>query len=214
MEFKRGVSVFLFLPLWLVVSSSVCSFEQAEGFGDWGKIIFNGEVAYTVVNDPLRGEVIRADSQGAASGLVVNKEVNLIHKPFLHWSWKLEKALESSEDEKTKSGDDFSVRVYVLAKGYFPWQTKAINYIWSRHYPVGESWDSPYTSNSKMVVVESGYQNQSVWLSYVRDVRSDFKTFFGKDIKVLHGVAIMSDTDNTGSSAIAYYGPYKIDEKR
>ena len=44
------------------------------------------------------------------------------------------------------------------------------------------------------------------WVEERRNVRADFKALFGKDVRYVDAVAIMSDTDNTGGSAVAYYG--------
>ena len=194
-------------------AGSVWSYEIEKAFGPWEKIIFDGEVTYTKENDPARGEVIRAKSYNAASGLMVNHVVDLNKTPFLHWSWKLEKSITSTAEEQSKAGDDFSVRVYVVAKGFFPWQTKAISYIWSRQYPVGTVWDNPYTRNSKMLVVESGSSRENEWVNYVRDVKQDYQSLFSKNIRQLHGVAIMSDTDDTDGVAIALYGPYWFNDE-
>jgi hypothetical protein len=42
-------------------------------------------------------------------------------------------------------------------------------------------------------------------------MKEDYKQAFGKEPPMISGVAIMTDTDNTGESAIAYYGdiPFK-----
>ncbi|MES9927398.1 MAG: DUF3047 domain-containing protein, partial [Candidatus Thiodiazotropha sp. 6PDIVS] len=39
-----------------------------------------------------------------------------------------------------------------------------------------------------------------------RDIKQDFKTFFGEDVTEIDVVAIMTDTDNTDSTATAWYG--------
>ncbi|MBV1881861.1 MAG: DUF3047 domain-containing protein [Pseudomonadales bacterium] len=208
MSLVRWIVLPILLPI--VGISSAWSYELGDAFGPWDKIIFNGEVIYTQVKDVEQGLVIRAESHSAASGLIVSEEVELSQTPFLHWSWKLEQPLQSDANEQSKAGDDFSVRVYVVAKGLFPWQAKAISYIWSRRYPVGTVWDNPFASHSKMVVVESGNDRLKQWLSYSRNVEADFRSLFGKPVRTVDGVAIMSDTDNTGSDAVALYGPYRF----
>jgi len=44
------------------------------------------------------------------------------------------------------------------------------------------------------------------WVSHERNLYEDFKKAFGYDPPLISGIAIMTDTDNTGESAIAYYG--------
>jgi hypothetical protein len=43
-------------------------------------------------------------------------------------------------------------------------------------------------------------------VSEERNIYEDYKKAFGQEPPMISGVAIMTDTDNTGESAIAYYG--------
>jgi len=44
------------------------------------------------------------------------------------------------------------------------------------------------------------------WLNEERNVYEDYKKAFGEESPMISGIAIMTDTDNTGESATAYYG--------
>lgn len=57
-----------------------------------------------------------------------------------------------------------------------------------------------------MIVVESGAGRLNQWVSEERNLYEDFRQTFGEDPPMISGVAIMNDTDNTGESAIAYFG--------
>jgi hypothetical protein len=57
-----------------------------------------------------------------------------------------------------------------------------------------------------MIVVESGDAKVRQWISEERNVYEDYKKAFGKVPPMISGVAIMTDSDNTGESATAYYG--------
>jgi hypothetical protein len=57
-----------------------------------------------------------------------------------------------------------------------------------------------------MIVLESGEEKLNQWVNEERNVYEDYKKAFGKDPPTISGVAIMTDTDNTGEKAIAYYG--------
>ena len=63
-----------------------------------------------------------------------------------------------------------------------------------------------YTDKVIMFVVESGKEKLNTWVSEERNVYEDYKKAFGEEPPVISGVAIMTDTDNTGESAAAYYG--------
>jgi hypothetical protein len=55
------------------------------------------------------------------------------------------------------------------------------------------------------LVVESGTARLGRWLSYERDVAADYRRVFGEEPGRLIGLAIMTDSDNTGTQAQALY---------
>ena len=57
-----------------------------------------------------------------------------------------------------------------------------------------------------MIVVESGPQRAGQWVDERRNVFEDYRTAFGSDPPAMVGVAIMTDTDDTGESVTAWYG--------
>ena len=180
---------------------------QAESYADspipgWQAVIFEGLTQYSQQDD-----CVLAVSRGGASGLIRAPEAPLAQAPVLRWSWKVETPLKpgSPAPEKVKGGDDFVTRVYVIHKGFFPWQTKAINYVWSREHAVGASWPNPFTSNAMMVVVQSGPEGLGEWQTFERDVRQDFRDFFDMEVDRVDAVAVMTDTDNSQGEAQACY---------
>jgi hypothetical protein len=57
-----------------------------------------------------------------------------------------------------------------------------------------------------MVAVESGDENAGTWVTEERNVYEDYRRLFGEDPPDIGAVALMTDTDNTGGEATAYYG--------
>ncbi len=57
-----------------------------------------------------------------------------------------------------------------------------------------------------MIVVESGGEKLDQWVNEERNIHEDYIKAFGEEPPLISGVAIMTDTDNTGESATAYYG--------
>jgi len=132
--------------------------------------------------------------------------IDLTSTPYLEWSWKVLQTY-SDINEKSKAGDDFPARLYVTAKtGSLPWQTIAINYVWSSEQPIDSEWSNPYTNKSKMIAVQSGDSLTGVWTTQKRNIASDFKRLFDVDIKKLSGYALMVDGDNSSQSGTAYFG--------
>ena len=94
----------------------------------------------------------------------------------------------------------------VCSGGLFFWRTRAINYVWSSNQSVGSSWPNAFTGRARMVAVESGAAKAGRWVDERRDVLADYRRLFGSDPGDVDAVAIMTDTDNTGLSATAWYG--------
>jgi hypothetical protein len=57
-----------------------------------------------------------------------------------------------------------------------------------------------------MIVVESGASRLNHWVQEARNIYADYKAAFGKEPPFISGVAVMTDSDNTGESATAFYG--------
>ena len=171
-----------------------------QGIKGWKPKIFKNETVYSVV-EYEGSKYIQAMSQQSASGLTKELKIDLQVTPFLNWSWVIEQILQGN-DEKTKSGDDFAARIYVIAKtGFGFWNTAALNYVWSNKSPVGDFWPNPFTAKAVMFCVEQGDAGLGKLRTYKRNVLDDFKQIFNKDIKEIQAIAIMTDTDNSQKNA-------------
>lgn len=172
---------------------------------DWREHAFVGHTEYTQDVAGTR-RVVRALSRASASGLVRRVAIDLERTPVLHWRWRVDRTF-GKIDETTRGGDDYPARVYVVVSDpFFFWRTRAVNYVWASVQPRGSTWDNAYTASSKMVAVRSGAADLGRWVEERRDVRADFRRLFGEDVKRIDAVAIMTDSDDTGSNASAWYG--------
>ena len=171
----------------------------------WEEKVFEGRTAYETVRHDGR-DVVRATSRGTASGLYLRRRIDLDKTPILRWSWRVDTTL-GDIDERTRAGDDYSARVYVIrSHPVLLWRTRAVNYVWASMVAAGETWPNAWTDSSRHVAVRSGDALAGQWVEERRDVRADFRELFGKSVRYVDAVAIMTDTDNTGGTAVAYYG--------
>ena len=171
----------------------------------WQVRAFEGETRYRVVELDGR-KVLEADSASSASSLYLEREIDLTATPVLEWSWRIEKT-PGVTDERTKDGDDFAARVYVVAPGEGIFGLPlGISYVWAGQARVGEFWPNPFTSRVMMFALDSGNGAAGTWRTHKRDVRADFLRLFGRKVDRLEGVAIMTDSDNSGLKARAWYG--------
>jgi len=180
------------------------SLFEAEGLAGWERKSFKGETGYSIVREG-GSTVVRARSSAAASGIFRKVQLDPSQYRYLRWKWKVAEPLRGGA-EKTKAGDDYSARVYVVFPGFFFWQTKAINYVWASRLPKEESFPNPYTGNAMMVVVESGTEKAGTWITEQRDILNDYRRLFGGEPRQIGAIAVMTDTDNTGGEALAWYG--------
>lgn len=178
---------------------------------------------YALVKDGDR-LVVKATSVASASGLTKDVKIDPKEYPIVRWRWKVDNLLKAS-DVTTKQGDDYPARLYITFeydpdKVGFGRKAKykagraifgdipiaAINYIWDARAPQGLFIDNAYTDFAKMIVIESGAQGVGGWKDEERNVYEDYKKAFDGEPPMINGVAIMSDTDNTKESAVAYFG--------
>lgn len=185
---------------------NVGNFSSGEING-WQKKIFSGETSYTLTHLGI-DTVLKADSRDSASGLVRKIRVDLLEYPYLNWSWMIENHLLDKADEKKKSGDDYTARLYVVdSGGLFFWATKVLCYVWSDNSQNGAVWPNPYVKNNvRMFAVRTAGDNTSTWYSEKHNVHDDFKRSFDKDVHYIDAVAVMTDTDNSDGKATAFYG--------
>jgi hypothetical protein len=179
---------------------------------------------YTVVREG-EGHVLRAESEASASGLYRRLDLDPRVYRILSWRWKVENVLARA-DAGRKEGDDYSARVYVafhydprtatlwerttygaikLLYGQYP-PRHTINYIWDNRLAPGTALDNAYTDRAKMIVVESGEAQVGRWVAEERNLYEDYQRLFGGEPPRIAGIAVMTDTDDTGERAVAYYG--------
>ena len=176
---------------------------------EWEVKEFEGVTTYeTVVEDGV--PCLKAYAEGTASGLFYKIKYDPQQQPILTWKWKIDNIVENG-DARTKAGDDYAARIYVVFPSIFFWKTKALNYVWANRLPKGEAVPNSYTANAMMVAVESGPANTGKWIEYRRNIYEDYKKYFGSAPGKVGAIAVMTDTDTTGSKASACYGPIYID---
>lgn len=83
-------------------------------------------------------------------------------------------------------------------------------YVWANHTPVEDVIVNPRIDRIRKLVVERGESQLQRWRHYRRNLREDFIRAFGEPPGALKGIALMTDADNTGSQAEAWYGDVKV----
>jgi hypothetical protein len=203
--------LFVFVPPVYADEIQVSRFIS-EGLAGWESKSFKGTTEYSIVREDGR-TVVKAISHGSASGMIRKIRFQPSKHRYLRWSWKISHTVKGG-DEKSKSGDDYAVRLYVVFTGRYIWQTKAINYIWANKLTKGGALPNAFSSNARMIAVESGNDKAGQWLTEERDLFADYRSQFGTDPPEAEAIAIMTDTDNTGGVAEAWYGDIILSSER
>lgn len=179
---------------------------STEDLKNWKTQSFSGSTDYQITLLDKQ-YVLKASSHASASGLYKEQRIDLHKTPYLNWRWRIHHSL-SGLNEQSKSGDDFSARIYiVISGGWAFWRTKAINYVWANSSKKGAIWPNAFVGKKAMMIaLRSSTDKPSTWYSEKRNILEDFKQLFGSDIQYIDGVALMTDTDNSQSHAQAYYG--------
>jgi len=194
----------------------------------WQPLRFDGidtHTQYTHVADEGRG-VIKAVSRQGSSALVRKIEIDATQHPRLSFQWKIDGPIAAA-DLTRKKGDDAAARLYItfaydadqvgwwemvkfetikLFYGEYP-PIAALAYVWANRVEPGAILDNAYTGRVKMIVLESGGSKKGERVTEQRNVVADYrKAFATETVPVISGVGIMTDTDNTGGQAVAWYG--------
>lgn len=195
----------------------------------WEHVAFPGKTPVQFVPSRDDGRAaLEATAISAAS--VVRKRVRIEPQDLgrLRFSWKVPQLIEAA-DLATREADDAPVRVILAFDGdrsrlsakdamlselmrtltgeEMPYAT--LMYVWCNKREPGTVMRSPRTDRVRKLVLESGAERLHRWLDYERDVRADFEKAFGEPPGALIGIALMTDSDNTRSTATALYGPVR-----
>lgn len=204
------VALITFLTVAIIAKASspetiaIAQFSAMDLDG-WENKSFAGETQYSLKND-VGSPYLQAESSQSASALYKKIKVNINETPYLNWSWRIDKAL-SNLKEKEKSGDDYAARLYVVFKtGYTPLSAKALNYVWSSNESPDDYWPNAYTKKAIMIPLRTNQDNMQTWQNEKINIKKDLIKYFDKPPQYIDGVAIMTDTDNSKSSARASYG--------
>ena len=169
---------------------------------------------------------LSADSDCSASALHLPLgEIDLAQTPVLRWRWRVDDPLEI-DDERSKPGDDFAARVYVL----FPFESEhssivsrlqrgivralyqreppgtALTFVWSSSEPLGAKWINPHTDDTHMRVLGTGSGGQ--WQRASVDIPAEYVAAFGRAPQNPVGLALMTDSDDSCQHAAARFADF------
>jgi len=143
-------------------------------------------------------------------GVQAGREVawNLEAYPILAWSWRPIEFPKGS-DERKSSTNDSAVSVYAVFP-HTPVSVKSVKYTWSRVVPVGTHLTSS-AGNTQVRVLRTGADKVGQWVEEQVNVREDYRKYFGgSDVPRPAGIAVLTDSDDTKSTARGDYAGFRV----
>lgn len=188
-------------------------FNEYDSLKKWEEKIFKRKVLYSVIKDRSEG-YLNAYSYQAASGLVYWIKFNPKDEPMVGWKWKVVKFPDKEGGVQVQSPwiekDDFAARFYIIFPSFPFLSFKCLEYVWDDSLPKDTVLTNPKFKNLKIIVAESGVDNLGKWVDVERNIHEDFKKNFGSQPPNAGAIAIMTDSENTLSTAEAQYDQIRI----
>jgi hypothetical protein len=171
--------------------------------------------------------VLHARADKAAMGLGQPVKVNLKDTPWLTWRWKVDAPVPGA-DPSVAAREDAPARIVMEFEGDksklgiadraadnlsqqlsgrpLPYAT--LMYVFAEK-PIGTVIPNPHTKRIQMIVVDNGAGVRK-WSTFTRNVREDYRKAFGEEPQALVDIGVLTDADNTGTTAEAWYGDLKL----
>ena len=154
---------------------------------------------------------LRAASRGDGIQAAREIEWDLDKYPVLAWSWR-PRQFPKGADEKSGKNDSV-LAVYMLVPHSQIRGPKAVKYIWSERVPAG----TQLTSNSDLTqvrVLRTGTAGANKWTEERVNVLADYrKRFSESDTPKPAGIAVLTDSDDTKSTASGDYAKFRACRK-
>ena len=199
--------------------------EDFSTLDNWKPFYFpkiKNHTVYTIETSGT-GHILRTESHASASAIVYKDVFNVYSFPRVKWRWKVNNVYAGG-DARTKAGDDYPLRVYVMFEydpgkattyekmkygiakslyGAYP-PHSSLNYVWASKVGPESIIVSPYTDRAMMVLLQKGPKNAGVWQDEEIDIVADYQKAFNTEPPDRARIAIMNDSDNTGESSVSF----------
>ncbi len=151
---------------------------------------------------------LRAVSRGLGIQAAKQYEWDLTTHPVLAWSWRVQE-FPSGADERNAKTNDSALGVYAVFP-HSPVSVKSVKYIWSERVRVGTHLTSS-RGLTQVRVLRSGAERKGEWVEERVNVLEDYRRYFGEtEVPKPLGIAVLTDSDDTRSSAQGDYADFRV----
>ena len=171
----------------------------------------DGKSVY-VVQDEGGKRFLRASAKGLGIQAGREHEWDLDTYPVLAWRWRPVE-FPKGADEREPMTNDSALAVYMLVPHSKLRGPQALKYIWSEQVPAGTRLESNM-GLTKVRVLRTGPGKQGVWTEERVNVRDEFvKAFDTSETPKPAGIAVLTDSDETKSTAAGDYAEFRVCRK-
>jgi hypothetical protein len=174
---------------------------------DWRARKDEGKGVYSVREEGGK-RFLAAESRGLGIQAAREREWDLKQYPVLVWAWR-PREFPRGGDERESATNDSALAVYMLVPHSRIRGPKAVKYIWSEKVPVG----THLTSNmglTQVRVLRSGTAGKGEWTEERVNVLEDYKKLFKEsETPKPAGIAVLTDSDDTKSTAAGDYANFR-----
>jgi hypothetical protein len=176
---------------------------------DWKLRKDSGKEAYRVAEES-GFRFLHAAAKGLGVQAAKEYEWDLGAYPMLVWSWRpLE--FPKGGDERNSKTNDSALAVYMLVPYSRVRGPKAVKYVWSEKVPAGTRLDSNMGLTQVRVLRSGAPEKKGEWVEERVNALEDYKKYFDvKETPKPAGIAVLTDSDDTNSSAQGDYANFRV----
>ena len=204
--------------------------SQQSAHADWLECTLPGKRPTRYTQRVLDGQhIVHAEADSSASYLRRKVRLEPAELGSVRFSWRVQQLITTA-DLTDSDASDSPVRLILAFDGDHsrlslrnrlafdlahavtgetpPFAT--LMYVWDNKAPLETVIHSGRTDRVRKIVVESGAAKLGQWLHHERNIAADFRKTFGEEPGALVSVGLMTDADNTRSTAEAWYGEVRL----
>jgi hypothetical protein len=217
----RWLALLLAAALLLTVAASLAAQPDCRTIEDFSKVKIgelpadwklrkdSGKEVYRVAEESgLR--FLHATAKGLGVQVAKEYEWDLGAYPMLVWSWRPLEFPKGGDERESKTNDS-ALAVYMLVPYSRIRGPKAVKYIWSEKVPVGTRLDSNMGLTQVRVLRSGAPEKKGEWVEERVNVLEDYKKYFDvKEAPKPAGIAVLTDSDDTNSTAQGDYANFRV----
>ncbi|MEM9548982.1 MAG: DUF3047 domain-containing protein [Bacteroidota bacterium] len=184
------------------------SYEVDQFPNEWKGRKKKAKKEYTIQMEE-NNKYLQAESHNSDMFILKKCNVDATKFQYLNWKWRVHEIPENG-NESVKKQCDTPATIAVIFR-LSKWRPKSLKYTFSSTLPPMTTTKSPYAkwpARTDILVLRNKDSGLGNWISEKQNVLEDYKKI--RDVKEfdklkIEGILIMTDSDNTKSSARADY---------